>query len=208
MKVAPRHAALVLPIAAALTVSGPSAKVAIASPSAAKVEVIDSVLAVVGDDVITETELERRARPFLAQAEKQLPVTADAPTRAAAARSIRDDMFERILDERAIQAEADELRIAVSAEEIERALDSVASAQGMSRDALLKLVADKGMTPESYRADLRCQLLEGKLLNLQVVPNLRPGLTGQALDEELWKARPAWIRDLRAAIYIDDRRGR
>lgn len=64
------------------------------------------------------------------------------------------------------------------------------------------------MTEEAYRAELRSQLLEGKLLQTQVGPRLRPGLSGDALASELANARPAWVRDLRAAIYIDDRRAR
>lgn len=189
-----------------MALSGPSVEVAVASPSAPKVEVIDRILAVVGDDVVTETELERRARPYLALAEKQLPITADAPTRAAAAKAVRDDVFEKILDERVIESEAAELQIEVTPDEIDRALESVAAAQGVSRDALLKSVADAGMSAEAYRADIRSQLFEGKLIRMQVVPKLAPGLAGDALTEALTKARPEWVRGLRAGTYIDDRR--
>lgn len=47
-----------------------------------------------------------------------MPITTDAPTRARTVKAIRDDVFEKIIDERAIQSEAAEMQITVSSEDI------------------------------------------------------------------------------------------
>lgn len=207
MKHPPRHAValLALTVAGLLSVSeraradAPGAPL----PAPATGEVIDRILAIVDDDVVTSSEVERRAKLLIREAEAR--VGADPKLRAAAARAVREEVLERIIDARAMQIEADELHMAITAEQIERAIESVGSSQGVSREELEKAVADAGMTMVEYREELRLQLLEASLVRVELVPKLPAGLEGTALNEAIARARPDWIGGLRAKIYVEKR---
>lgn len=164
-------------------------------------EVVDRILAVVDEDIVTSTEVARRAAPLLRR-------SPDADARARDA--IADEVLERIIDERAIAHEAEDLRVSVTTDEIDRAIEAVATSQQVTPAELERAVADAGLTLAAYRSELRAQLFEAKLMQIQVMPALQrdPPLTGAALSEALTKARPAWIEGLRDKVYIERRTGR
>ncbi|MFO0617550.1 MAG: SurA N-terminal domain-containing protein [Polyangiaceae bacterium] len=169
--------------------------------SASEVRTLDSIVAIVGDDIVTSSEVERRSAPLVAA----LPKSLEGAARDGALQQIRDQMLDRILDEHAIQRESEELGITVTTDEIDRAVDSLAEAQHLGRAELERAVADAGMTPEAYRAELERQLVEAKVIRAQVIPTLAPGLSGEALNAALERARPAFLSGLRAKIYIEKR---
>lgn len=197
--------ALALALAGVLSISERARANAPGSPSGAppSAEVIDRIVAIVDSDVVTASEVERRAKLLIREAEAR--VGADPKLRAAAARAVREDVLERIIDARAMQIEADDLHVAITSEQIERAIEAVGSSQGVSREELEKAVADAGMTMVAYREEIRLQLLEASLARIELVPKLPAGLEGTALNEAIARARPDWIGGLRAKIYVEKR---
>lgn len=159
-------------------------------------EIVDRILVVVGNDIITESEVRRRAAPVLARAPEQ--------------RGVEAAMLEQLIDERAIAREADDQRVEVSAADVDQALDYVATSQGATVEQIEKAAADSGMSREAYRAEIRRQIVEGKLMRIQLTLTLGPDVptSGPGLEQALTKARPAWLKGLREKIYIERRDGK
>lgn len=193
---------MLVPLALAIAVAPRWESAASASPPDApdraggSREIIDRILVVIGDDIITESEVRRRAAPLIAR----------SPDRA----SLEQAVLEQLVDERAIAHEADDQRVPVSVEDVDQAIGHLATSQGVTVEQLEQAAADSGLTREAFRAEIRRQILEGKLMRIQLTLTLGPDVptSGDVFAEALAKARPAWVKGLREKIYIERRDGR
>lgn len=126
--------------------------------------VLDRVVAVVNDEIVLGSELRRTTdrHPLLREALQQLPPTAtDAQVEAAAAEvetKVLDELIHMIL----VRAEAKRFDIAVSDEDVDRALPNVAGQYGITVDELRKQVeqSDEYESWAEYKDELRDQLLQ------------------------------------------------
>ena len=153
-------------ISSALLVSGALLCVA----QAAHATVVERVVAVVGERAILMSELRQRARPFLIEIHQKAPGDAQ---KAAAESELFRQMLDRMIDDQLEAQAASKLRIKVSAEEIDSAIERLAGMQDMSVERLMGEVMRSGMTAQEYRNEIRRQLLEGKLLELRVKGQVR-----------------------------------
>jgi len=145
----------VLAAFAALTLSQPADAV-----------VIERVVAVVGERAILQSDVRKRARPFLLQIYQQVP---PGPQRAAAESKVFSQLIERMVDEELEAAAAARNNTTVTSEEIDHAIGNVAR---MARVTVAELYQDvqrsSGMSEQEYRQEIRRQVLEGKLLNARL----------------------------------------
>jgi peptidyl-prolyl cis-trans isomerase SurA len=158
--------------------------------------VVDRVVAVVDTRCITLSELRRRAAPFVKRAEAQgaLP-----PARRA---EIFQQTLQRLVEERLLAEAAARTGVAVTAEEVDRALASIAKEYGKTTDEVLRTASDVGLSEEEYRAELARQILEGKLLQLRVLRRNRRTLSAPEQTEVLRRERTAYVEKLRGASFI------
>lgn len=185
---------LARPLAAALVASA-----LLLAPGRARAIVVEKVVAVVGDRAILQSDLRRRARPFLQKIYATVP---DGPQRTAEESKMYSDLAERMVDEQLENDAAVRASVTVSSEEVDNALANIAA---MGRVSLTKLFEDvrfnTGMTEQEYRQEIRRQVLEGKLVQRLVQDRIR--VTEQDLermfDRVLKQERaarqynPAWI---------------
>jgi peptidyl-prolyl cis-trans isomerase SurA len=166
--------------------------------------VADRIVAVVGRDIILLSDVRAREAPFLLKIEQDKSADGGKATLRA---QMEKELLSRMVDEYLEAAFAAAGHIGVTPEEIDRAQASVAQQNGFSLARLEEEAGKAGMTPPEYRAEIGRQVLEGKLLQLEVVRRLHmdPKVTEADRVELLEKERRHWLDELRRATHIDMR---
>ncbi len=126
------------------------------SPSPGQTQPIDSIVAIVDEDVVLRTELDRAMQNILSQyagREAQLPPR---------------DVLERQVIERLVLlklqvARAESSGVRVTSQEVDQALANIAGQNGISMDQLNAQLTRDGSTVEEFRASVRDELLVQKL---------------------------------------------
>jgi peptidyl-prolyl cis-trans isomerase SurA len=155
-------------------------------PSVPVVKDMDRVIAVVNDDVITESELERR----LAQTKKQLTLEKiNIPPDA----SLRKQLLERMIVERLQLQLAARLGIRSSEEDVERAVKSIAARNKMDVEAFTKTLTDQGFELSEFRGQLRDQVTIQQLLEREI--NNRVTVGDAEVDNLIEQKGPASVAD-------------
>lgn len=132
----------------------------VSAPAHAKI--VERVAAVVNDDIVLLSEVEERARPLVGEIEQQ------GKERDEAARKLLRETLDRIVDERLIAQEADRLQIAITLDEVDRAIEDIKRQNQISQEQLLQALQASGITVDQYRDELKRQILRIKVLNVQV----------------------------------------
>lgn len=204
-KLASMKSALRILLVGALAVVLTPAFDAVAAPPPPKpAELLDRIVAVVGDKALFLSELRHRARPLLARLEA---VAADARAKGAARTEVYREMLERMIDEVVEQREADKLHVSVSADEVDGAIRQVASGIKLTEAELLAEAARQGMPERDYRDEIRRQILEAKLIQLRVRGRVRvTDVEARATYAEWLKERsgpnaPAEVRDTKPPSF-------
>lgn len=170
------------------------------TPSAPRV-VVNRIVAVVDQEVITLVELERRAEPF----QKRLTAI-PADKRAAAEAQLHRDLISEAIDERLIARDARSLRVSITTTEIDAALNAVAKAKSVSREKLLELVSEQGFSEAQYREQLVRQLLIGKLIRIRMAEQLKNlDKDPEKSSKQVEKAEKQYLSGLRANVFIEVR---
>ena len=113
---------------------------------------LDRVIAVVNDDVITETELSSR----LAEAKTQL---AAQKIELPPENVLRRQMLDRMVTERIELQRAAQTGINVSDAEVDEAIENVARRNNMTVDELQKRLRTQGISSRSHRQQVRNQII-------------------------------------------------
>lgn len=163
--------------------------------------VVNRIVAVVDQEVVTLVELKRRAGPF----QKQLAET-PADKRPAVEAQLNKDLLQQAIDERLIARAARALRISVTTEEIERALDTIAQGQKITREKLLQAAAEQGFAEAQYREQLVRQLLVAKLLRVKMAEQLKKlDKASDTFNKQYEKIEKDYLQSLRANVFIEVR---
>ena len=127
----------------------------------ANAQVIDRVLVLINDDVITESEFvsELRRRISELQATKQ-----QLPDQSAIEHSVMEGM---ILERIQLQI-ADAFNLTVSDSQIDRAMEDIAGRQNLSVLELLERVRASGLNTEEYRQELTRQIKIQRVIDREV----------------------------------------
>lgn len=140
-------------------------------------KVVDRVAAVVNDEVIVLSEVYTLGGDYIEDA----VTSGGEPARKVAEHAVLERLIERVL----IDQQITELKLDVTEQDIDRAIDDLARRNGLDRDGLRRELERQGMTWDGYRDELRAQLRDLKFQ--QSV--LRPRIT--ITDDEL---QDAWLR--------------
>lgn len=127
-------------------------------------EIIDRVVARVNNEIVTLHDVRQSAVPYMLQNGLD-PSSLEDP-------KVRRDLYEKVLDDlidrRLIVAQADELDLKVSDEELEQWLSFTRQQQGMSEEQFKQVIARYGMKYEIYRDMVRENLLKIRLVKTKV----------------------------------------
>lgn len=127
-------------------------------------EVVDKVVAVVNDEVITLSELEEETTGVFRSITESNPGVPAIDALEQARQISLNSMIER----RLIQQKAKKYNVTVTEEDIEAAYEQVRNGMSLSPTEFRQKLEKSGLTVESYRNKLRSQLLQSRLLSFDV----------------------------------------
>lgn len=132
--------------------------------------VVDRIVAVVNQEVITYSEIEKRSRaaPQEIQAEDRLE-------KQKRTQEVFRKVLDRIIEEKLIEQEAKKSGIKVTPKEIEGAIDEVKQRNKINQEQLEEALAVEGLTLETFKKDLEKKILRNKFVHSIVKVEQKPG---------------------------------
>jgi len=112
--------------------------------------VVDRIAAIVNQEIITLSEVEKMARPLQAEIE-----TEDRLERRERMNEISRKVLERLIEERLIDQEAKRAGIKVTGKEIDSAIEEIKRQHGASQEDLEKALARDGLRRRTSGGRLR-----------------------------------------------------
>ncbi len=125
---------------------------------------VDRVVAVVNDDVITLSELEKTGKQFFENIKANTPAGQITSTLEKA----RGEILSRLINITIIKQKAAELSIKVEEKEVDNALARILSRNNATFEEFNKELAAMDVSEDDYRQGLHDQILKSKLINNQV----------------------------------------
>jgi peptidyl-prolyl cis-trans isomerase SurA len=135
------------------------------SANAKNGEIVDRIVAVVNDDVITLSELSELTHPYL---EKIRTLGYLPDKEKALIFKVRDSMLHRLIDEKIEDQEIKRANIEISDKEIDMAIERIKETNYYTDEDLRAGLARDGLTMKEYRDRIKEQILREKLVNLNV----------------------------------------
>ncbi|OGC76712.1 MAG: hypothetical protein A2Z27_02885 [candidate division Zixibacteria bacterium RBG_16_50_21] len=129
-------------------------------------QILDRIIAVVGDQIILQSELEFQLQVYLAQTGQKI----DEPARM---RMLKSQLLEQMINDRLIQTQAEkDTTLRVTPHEVEVALEEhlqKIKSQFSSEEEFSQKLAEENLTVRElkikYRQDVRSQILKERLIN-------------------------------------------
>ena len=135
------------------------------SGEARAAEVVDRIVAIVNDDIIRLSDLNRHFRPIEQQIRgRGLPFTQEAEALYDARRELIHDL----IDEKLADQEIREAGIRAGQGEIDAAIERIKASNRLTEEDLRRALQARGMTIEDYREDIRQQILRNKLIDRKI----------------------------------------
>jgi len=125
---------------------------------------VDRVVAIVNDDVITLSEVEQEGRKLFQQIARQVP-TAELDTNLDKARK---EVLSSLIDKALVEQRAKALGVTVDDKEITMAMETMAANNHMDVDTLKSKIVAQGISVDDYRNRLKWQILQSKVINYEI----------------------------------------
>ncbi|GMU60727.1 MAG: hypothetical protein AMXMBFR34_24900 [Myxococcaceae bacterium] len=160
---------------------------------AADAVLIDRIVAVVDLHAITRHDVETRARELV-------PPGSDAAKLARA----REAALTALIEDHLIAEDAEKAGVTVEAEDVDRALQSIAEINHLSLEQLLAEAKQDGLEKDVYRAAVRRQLVEMKWVRLRASQTKQPKEPAE-YAAFMAKERTRLLAELKAKASIEVR---
>jgi peptidyl-prolyl cis-trans isomerase SurA len=137
-------------------------------PFIAKVEsaeIVDRIVAVVNDDIITLLELNRFLKPY---AEKIKTLGYPLEKERKMLFKVREDILNNLIDQKIKDQEIKRFKITISQKEVDQTIERIKEANFFTDEDLRTALAKDGLTMEEYREQIKEQILRTKLVNLKI----------------------------------------
>ncbi|MCS6912614.1 MAG: peptidyl-prolyl cis-trans isomerase [Myxococcales bacterium] len=131
-------------------------------PAQAAPMLLDRVVAVVGEEIILESELDQMALPTFREGDP------DTPEGKRKLEAHRRKVLDSLIEKQLIAQQAKEMKIHATEEEVRKAIEEVKKNNGLDDAQFLEALRSQGFTLESYKKQLRQQLVELKVINQAV----------------------------------------
>jgi len=128
-------------------------------------EIIDRIVAIVNNDIITLSELEQAEAPYR---EKIKSMNYLSEKEREMLFKLRQDILKRLVDDKLTDQEVKRAQITVSANEVNAAIERIKEANYLTDEKLREGLKAQGMTMLAYRQTIKEQILRRRLVNLEV----------------------------------------
>ncbi len=127
-------------------------------------EVVDKVVAVVNEDIITLSELEAEASAIYQTIAREK----DGQSMLSAMDEAREATLNSMIDQHLIQQRARLFNVVVAEEEIDQAYNRMMAKNKLNGSEFRRKLLQSGLSEENYRNKLRSSILQSKLLSIDV----------------------------------------
>lgn len=128
-------------------------------------EVVDRVVAVVNEEIISLSELSNALNPY-AQRIKSLGYPPEKEREMLF--KVREDMLNQLINQKLTDQESKKYSISVSEKELDNAIERVKEVNNYTDEDLRSMLAKEDMTIEGYRSKVKEHLIRSKLLNYAI----------------------------------------
>lgn len=128
-----------------------------------RAEVVDRIVAVVGNEVITERELDQ-----LYNGDELGLMKADPLSGVEAPHMTREEYLDRLIEAKVIEQEVKRQGIRIDVLEVEKAIDRKRESLGLTEDEFIRALALQGISIEEYREQVKNQLITYRLIGQEV----------------------------------------
>lgn len=127
-------------------------------------EVVDKVVAVINDEVITLSELDEETNSLFKS------ITKDNPTAPVAdvLKQAREMALNGMIEQHLIQQKAKKYKVSVTDEDVEVAYEKMRTGMSLDPAEFRHKLESSGLTEEAYRSRLKVQILQSRLLSYDV----------------------------------------
>ena len=146
-------------------------------PYRADAEIIERIVAVVNEDIITLSELKAISLPYLARMKANYSATYGEEEIKETERQI----LNQLIDEKLVNQEADRLKLEVTEKEVARATREVRDRAQLTEEQFEQALAEDGMTIESYQEQLRAEMKKMRLIDQEIKAKVY--VTKKEIDE-------------------------
>ncbi len=127
--------------------------------------IVDRIVAIVNSHVITLSQLEKRARPYL---QEYLSEDMSPEEKARVKQTIYAKILPQMIDDYLVQQEIEKLGISVSDQEVDKAIENICRSNGITMQELQEKLRQDGTTMKEYRKQVATQIERARLINSQV----------------------------------------
>jgi peptidyl-prolyl cis-trans isomerase SurA len=136
-----------------------------AEATAAEAAVVDRIVAVVNEDIVTQYDIETLLRPTIQSLKSQgLPPERERQTLSR----LREEILDNLINTKLTEQEVKRYKIAVTDEEVENHIRQVKQRRSLTDENLKAGLAQEGLTLEEYRREVKLQIQRSKLVNREV----------------------------------------
>ncbi len=128
-------------------------------------EIVDRIVAVVNDDIITLSDLNRALKPFR---DRFQALGYEDSSQAQLSDKLQREVLDRLIEQKLTDQQIKRTRLEVGEEEIDGAIKNIKEKNLYSDEDLQKALAAEGMSLEEFRANLKEQILRSRLVNREV----------------------------------------
>ena len=125
--------------------------------------VVDRVVAVVNQEIITLSEVEKRIPPL-----KEEIVTEDRLEKQERIQALCRQVLEKLIEEKLIDQEVKKSAVKISSKDIEATVEEIKRRSSATQEDLEKALAVEGLTLETYKKQIEKSLQRQRLINLSV----------------------------------------
>ncbi len=128
-------------------------------------KVVDRIIAVVNDDIITLYELNQKLTPY-ANRIKALEYSGEQERKMLF--KVRENVLNQLIDQKIEDQEIRRFKIAISEEDVDKTIERMKKANFYTDEDIRSALARDGLTMEMYRKEIKEQILRSRLINIQV----------------------------------------
>jgi peptidyl-prolyl cis-trans isomerase SurA len=132
--------------------------------------VVDRVVAVVNQEIITLSELEKWKGPLVAEIK-----TEDRLAKREQTREVLRKILDRLVEEKLVDQEVKRLGIKITAKELEGAIEELKRRNNLTQENFEKALAMEGLSLESFRKEFEKQILRSRLISMAVKVETKVG---------------------------------
>jgi peptidyl-prolyl cis-trans isomerase SurA len=143
----------------------------LAWPASLQARVVEKIAALVGDDIILQSEVEDRAAPLLAD----VAAISNPTEREARTQAVRREVLDRLVQDQLLAQQADELKLTVSNDEIDRAIEQIKRDYGLTDTQLRDELRRQGTSVAAYRQNTKREILKYRVINIAVGSKINVG---------------------------------